>query len=331
LNKFGGKLLNYFQFNYPIISYHLYSPIEKYFNLKLRPWQNEYPEIECESIKDGLKDFTLFSHINELVFNFNHFESSHIKDILRICEIFGSKIEALCLREVEDSDTPLIISNLKEKKLKAIVFDSEIPYKNNNVKQAPNQNGLTKDGIAQLITLFQTLPELEEFRFENHQFDDEGVKLISDFIQNHPRLKTITLNTPFSEIAMEELCRSIKTTGIETLIIDGVRMKNYTNDGLLRWAELISENSTLKNLSLNNNQLNDSHLDLIIYIIKHNASLEIIDLLGNEDITSEGRKKLKNALQNNTTIKELMINNSYYNSVNLVKSKKAMDLTTDDA
>ena len=85
-----------------------------------------------------------------------------------------------------------------------------------------------------------------------------------------------------------------------------LKLCNINNNGAVNIAKAIQMNTTLHTLDMSDNEISDDEVIAISDCLKKNSSLEKLNLSKNEiKITNEGAKMIAEALQLNTTLKQL--------------------------
>ncbi len=158
------------------------------------------------------------------------------------------------------------------------------------------------------------------------------------FVQNASRLKKLRIGVhnmttggcaalfrALGNSVVEDL--ELRSCGLTSLDININHMPEHLSDlnlsnnsigpyGCLGLAQLLQkENSTLRSLRLNNNNINDEAVQILVNALRNNTSLTSIELEGNEEITKEGMilllklvndvSSIKATLQSNHTLIEI--------------------------
>ena len=81
-------------------------------------------------------------------------------------------------------------------------------------------------------------------------------------------------------------------------------------DGCLGLAQILQkQNTTLRSLRLNHNNINDEAVQILVNALRNNTSLTSIELEGNEEITKEGLSSLLKLVNDVSSIKATLQSN----------------------
>ncbi|XP_051977470.1 uncharacterized protein LOC127639456 [Xyrauchen texanus] len=181
-------------------------------------------------------------------------------------------VNPLLLKELDLSHNKL--GDLDEEKFSALLMDSHSKLE----KVKLNNCDLTEKSCSTLVTILSSDTTLKEIDLNNSSLMDAGVKQISEGLKN-PLCKLNILKLSKCELT-EESCSALA-------------------------AVLCSDSSSLRELELSNNNLQDSGVKLFSDGLKCNCKLETLRF-SNCSITEEGYKTLTSALKSNLShLKEL--------------------------
>jgi hypothetical protein len=111
-----------------------------------------------------------------------YLEDRGIKDMLRLVEILGAKINCLILYGIVDSDFSLLTDYLEN--------NAQIISLN---FQGMRGAGSINNSVASIIKIINAMPSLKALRIHNHKINDEGLKLIADALVSNSTLKILDL------------------------------------------------------------------------------------------------------------------------------------------
>ena len=190
----------------------------------------------------------------------------------------------------------------------------------NNQKMTALFRGLTRSN------------SITEISLRRNEFGADGVRSMVPFLQNSGNLKLVDVsrnnigsdgfNTLFRALCdspIEDL--DCDKCGIESINIDGDRIplnlreldltSNGINaDGCHELAKLLrGGDSTLKKLHLDNNRIDGECVVILVNALENNTSLRELYLEGNRGITTEGRKLLLKLVNDVSSIKATLQSN----------------------
>ncbi|XP_052445008.1 protein NLRC5 isoform X5 [Carassius gibelio] len=180
-----------------------------------------------------------------------------------LTEVLGKS--PLLLKELDLSEDKL--GDLDGEKLSALLMDSH----NKVEKIKLNNCRLTDNSCSVLATVLSSKTILKEMNLNNSRLLDSGVKEICEGLKN-----------PVCELKTLKLCKC-----------------DLTEESCSALASVLrSDSSSLKDLDLSNNNLQDSGVKLLTDGLKENCKLQKLKL-SNCSITEEGYKALASALRSN--------------------------------
>uniref|UniRef100_A0A8C1MN06 Uncharacterized protein n=1 Tax=Cyprinus carpio TaxID=7962 RepID=A0A8C1MN06_CYPCA len=180
-----------------------------------------------------------------------------------LTEVLGTS--PLLLTELDLSEDKL--RDLDGEKLSALLMDSHSKLE----KMKLNNCELTEKNCSVLATVLSSKTILKEINLNNSRLLDSGVKEICEGLKN-----------PVCELKILKLCKC-----------------ELTEENCSALASVLSsDSSSLKDLDLSNNNLQDSRVKLLSDGLKENCKLEKLKL-SDCSITEEGYKALASALRSN--------------------------------
>ncbi|XP_058616116.1 uncharacterized protein LOC131530060 isoform X2 [Onychostoma macrolepis] len=175
------------------------------------------------------------------------------------------QISPLLLTELDLSEDKL--GDLDGEKLSALLMDSHSKLETMKL----NNCELTKKSCSVLATVLSSKTTLKELNLNNSRLLDSGVK---------------------------EICEGLKNPVCELKILK-LSQCDLTDESCSALASVLSsDSSSLRDLDLSNNNLQDSGVKLLSDGLKENCKLEKLSL-SNCSITEEGYKALASALRSN--------------------------------
>jgi Ran GTPase-activating protein (RanGAP) involved in mRNA processing and transport len=142
--------------------------------------------------------------------------------------------------------------------------------------------GLDVKMLDDLFNALKTNNNITHVLIGNNMINDEGAKIISDFIKNHAKNRKKKISTWY-------LCAC-----------------GFTASGMKLICDALSTDTDVKGLWLKRNPLKIEGNKLVADLIKTNKSIKVLDLV-NTAMTDEGCEYLFNALKENKTIDSLFI------------------------
>ncbi|XP_026111255.1 ribonuclease inhibitor-like [Carassius auratus] len=180
-----------------------------------------------------------------------------------LTEVLGKS--PLLLTELDMSEDKL--GDLDGEKLSALLIDSHSKVE----KIKLNNCRLTDNSCSVLATVLSSKTILKEMNLNNSRLLDSGVKEICERLKN-----------PVCELKILKLCKC-----------------ELTEESCSALASVLSsDSSSLRDLDLSNNNLQDLRVKLLSDGLKENCKLEKLKL-SNCSITEEGYKALASALRSN--------------------------------
>ncbi|XP_072133139.1 uncharacterized protein [Mobula birostris] len=199
--------------------------------------------------------------------------------------------------------------------------------------------GLTDSGVEQLASALSTNPSLMELNLNDNKLGDSGVKLVSEALRNSKcKIKKLWLrNVGLTDSGAQDLVSALRTNPSLTelnlsankLGDSGVKLVSaalrnleckiqklwlydvgLTANGAKEIISTLSTNRSLKELSLNDNKLEDSGVKLV------SAALRISECkmqklwLSDVGLTANGAKDLISTLSKSRSLKELSLSDN---------------------
>jgi Ran GTPase-activating protein (RanGAP) involved in mRNA processing and transport len=250
-------------------------------------------------LKDLTIDVIKWIALKEEGINF-YLESEEIIDVLRLFKILG--IHLLNILNINDQTLIILSETLKRiSHIELLNISWGIEHK--------EKNGLTDSGAFYLSEILKTLPSLKGLKISSHKMSDKGIRLIVDALKDNTSLEKLdlshnNLSTETFEYILENL---LKNKNLKCLKLNSTGLgEGLNSEG--KYIKLLSENSSLEELHLVKNNINDSGAKGFAEIIKNNTSLKVIDMWGN-NISSAGLKILEESLKENISLFQVKINN----------------------
>ena len=170
-----------------------------------------------------------------------------------------------------------------------------------------NDNQLRSEGLTSSIASVISKNEtLKSASLSNNNLKDDGVIKLTQSLYEHNKLKCINLlSNNITDKAAEALASVISSNpGLEELYLG----YNQLQSGVIKIATALENISSLKVLSLNNNNISDEAANALAAAIKSNNSLEKLWLNGNH--LGSSIVVVVNALKGFSMLKELGLNDN---------------------
>lgn len=204
---------------------------------------------------------------------------------------------------------------------------------NTHLKTMHFSHGLLND--RNLSFFFRNLTmscSLKYVHLNDNAFSSNGVRSMVPFLQQSNNLKFVSLaenniqsegfNMMFRALRDSLIYElNVSSCGIRSLEIDSDhiprRLRNITLDtncintgGCRELAKLLQGgNAVMRSMCLRNNKLDDEGIEILVDALQGNASLVILDVRGNSDITKDGHIMLLTLVNNISTIEATLQSN----------------------
>ena len=143
------------------------------------------------------------------------------------------------------------------------------------------ENRLSTVGVRSMVPFLQNANNLHELLLCDNNMQSEGFNAVFRAMRESP---IETLNCDKCGIEVIEIDSENIPKHLTTLRLSGNRI---SADGCRQISKLLQGgNSTLKNLYLRNNKIDDDGVAILVDALQNNASLQILDLMSNEGITA---------------------------------------------
>lgn len=192
---------------------------------------------------------------------------------------------------------------------------------------------------------------LSELDIRDNLFGIEGVRSMVRFLQNSPNLTYIYImeNNKFNSECFEVLVQALQNTRVRRLELDQCSITDisvleaYNNlpnlhtlnlncnkigrGGCVSLASLLQEGNTrLEWLNLYNTDIDDKGAEVLATSLKHNTTVETLNLRGNSNITKVGHRAFLELLNNMSSIENTYNSNHKLTEINLVDTGRKSDL-----
>ncbi|XP_076848301.1 NACHT, LRR and PYD domains-containing protein 3-like [Brachyhypopomus gauderio] len=182
----------------------------------------------------------------------------------------------------------------------------------NSLKELEVNNiDLQDSGVEQLCAgLKSSNCKLEILRLSGCGLTEESCKSLTSVLQTETSLKQLEINNnDLQDSGVEQLCAGLKSSNckLEILRLSGCGL---TEESCKSLTSVLQTETSLKQLEINNNDLQDSGVEQLCAGLKSsNCKLEILrlSLCG---LTEESCKSLISVLETETSLKQLEINNN---------------------
>lgn len=141
-------------------------------------------------------------------------------------------------------------------------------------------NGITAKGASILAKILYHNSTLQELWLSTNHLEDTGVLHLTQALSVNKTLKKL-----------------------------GLAANDITNTGVLYLVEMLKKNQTINTLGLAKNKIGDQGVQLLANVLfQQNMTLEVLTLDRNPSVSDLSVNALINMLKQNTTLKELWIN-----------------------
>ncbi|KAL1251653.1 hypothetical protein QQF64_019449, partial [Cirrhinus molitorella] len=155
------------------------------------------------------------------------------------------------------------------------------------------------DGEKLSALLMDSHSKLEKMKLNNCKWIEKSCSVLATVLSSKTILKKMDLNNSrLLDSGVKEICEGLKNPVCELKILK-LSKCDLTDESCLALASVLnSDSSSLKDLDLSNNNLEDSGVMLLSDGLKENCKLEKL-CLSNCNVTEEGYKALASALRSN--------------------------------
>jgi Ran GTPase-activating protein (RanGAP) involved in mRNA processing and transport len=174
-------------------------------------------------------------------------------------------------------------------------------------------NQLSVEGVRSMVPFLQNANNITQLYLEGNNVQSEGFNVLFRALRDSP---IEMLNCSYNGIESIEIDNDHIPRNVKSLPLYGNRINA---DGCRELAKLLQgENSTLTDLWLSNNKIDDEGVAILVDALQKNTSLDALGLAGNNDISKQGRimllklvndiSSIKATLQSNHTLKYVSLN-----------------------
>uniref|UniRef100_A0A8C1MWZ0 Uncharacterized protein n=1 Tax=Cyprinus carpio TaxID=7962 RepID=A0A8C1MWZ0_CYPCA len=164
---------------------------------------------------------------------------------------------------------------------------------------------LSKDKLGDLdwekfsALLMDSHSKLEKIKLNNCELTEKSCSVLATVLSSKTILKEMNLNNSrLLDSGVKEICEGLKNPVCELKILK-LSKCDLTDESCSAFASVLSsDSSSLRDLDLSNNNLQDSGVELLSDGLKENCKLEKL-CLSDCSITEEGYKALASALRSN--------------------------------
>uniref|UniRef100_A0A672QYE7 Uncharacterized protein n=1 Tax=Sinocyclocheilus grahami TaxID=75366 RepID=A0A672QYE7_SINGR len=221
-----------------------------------------------------------------------------------LTEMLG--VNPLVLKELDLSEDKL--GDLDGEKLSALLMDSHIIIKDFQLHVELNNCKLTEKSCSVLATVLSSKTILKEMNLNNSRLLNSGVKEICEGLKN-PVCELKILNLRKCGLT-EESCSALATVLRSNSSLKELDMSNNNlqDSGVKKLQNgLENTNCTLQKLSLRKCGLTEESCSALATVLRSNSSLKELDM-SNNNLQDSGVKKLQNGLENtNCTLQKLRV------------------------
>ncbi|XP_042604295.1 protein NLRC5-like [Cyprinus carpio] len=147
--------------------------------------------------------------------------------------------------------------------------------------------------------LMDSHSKVEKIKLNNCELTEKNCSVLATVLSSKTILKEINLNNSrLLDSGVKEICEGLKNPVCELKILKLCKCELTEENCSALASVLSSDSSSLKDLDLSNNNLQDSRVKLLSDGLKENCKLEKLKL-SNCSITEEGYKALASALRSN--------------------------------
>lgn len=168
-------------------------------------------------------------------------------------------------------------------------------------------NEFTWEGMSILVPALKENPNLQTLYLHSNRLSDKGIYTLAELLtSNNHALKILGLNsTGLTDVGAEDLGVMLQKNS--TLTHLELEANDIGDRGMLYLAEtLMKHNTTLEQLNLAKNKpITDSSVDLLVELIQQNRPLKVLNL-SHCGITSSGKAKLQEAIESNKDLQLLL-------------------------
>uniref|UniRef100_A0A8C2CV57 Uncharacterized protein n=1 Tax=Cyprinus carpio TaxID=7962 RepID=A0A8C2CV57_CYPCA len=164
---------------------------------------------------------------------------------------------------------------------------------------------LSKDKLGDLdwekfsALLMDSHSKLEKIKLNNCELTEKSCSVLSTVLSSKPILKEMNLNNSrLLDSGVKEICEGLKNPVCELKILKLSNCDLNEESCSALTSVLSSDSSSLRDLDLSNNNLQDSEVKLLFDGLKVNCKLEKLSL-SDCSVTEEGYKALASALRSN--------------------------------
>jgi hypothetical protein len=166
-------------------------------------------------------------------------------------------------------------------------------------------NQLSTAGIQNMVPFLQRANNLQSLFICENNIQSEGFNLLFRSLSDSPIkiLSLVRCDIPSTiEIDSDHAPRNLTDLSLEG--------NNINADGCWGLAKLLQGGeSTLKNLDLAYNEVDDDGVEILVGALKNNSSLKKLDLRGNDDISSHGQTMLLELVNDISSIEATLQSN----------------------
>uniref|UniRef100_A0A8C1R1J3 Uncharacterized protein n=1 Tax=Cyprinus carpio TaxID=7962 RepID=A0A8C1R1J3_CYPCA len=155
------------------------------------------------------------------------------------------------------------------------------------------------DGEKLSALLMDSHSKLERMKLNNCELTEKSCSVLATVLSSKTILKEMNLNNSrLLDSGVKEICEGLKNPVCELKILK-LSKCDLTDESCSAFASVLSsDSSSLRDLDLSNNNLQDSGVELLSDGLKENCKLEKL-CLSDCSITEEGYKALASALRSN--------------------------------
>eukprot|EP00984_Skeletonema_dohrnii_P003545 scaffold1192_cov83-Skeletonema_dohrnii-CCMP3373.AAC.3 len=186
-------------------------------------------------------------------------------------------------------------------------------------------NGFSVAGLRSMVPFLQNATNLNYLDLDDNNIQSEGFNMMFRSLRDSP---IETLRCSRCSLESIEIDKEHMPHNLQHLHLDG---NNINTDGCRELAKLLQDgNTTLTTLNLNHNNIDDDGVEILVDALQNNTSLKILYLKGNNEISIEGMKaclrlvnnisSIKANLKSNHTLRNLLVNDVEYESINPVEN-----------
>ncbi len=165
-------------------------------------------------------------------------------------------------------------------------------------------NGLSVVGVRSMLPFLQNTNNLTRLDLDHNNFLSEGFNLLFRELHNSPveKLYCSTNNIATLDIDVEHSPKHLKSLVLQNNNIDA--------DGCRELAKLLQgEDTTLRELDLNENEIDDEGVAVLADALNRNTSLKDLDLGNNDGISKQGKIMLLKLVNDVSSIEATLQSN----------------------